>query len=435
MSDHLPISETRQSQPSILEKPTRGDWLTGLIPLGEDVQSRNIRYVLGDGLGVAISSAAAPFLPVLLARLGASDLAVGLLSAMPASAGLVFALPLSRFLARQRRVVPWFSGGRLLVISGYALTAFATLLGPGFGVIAILLIWALLTLPQTLNDVTYTVVMDGVGGPYRRFYLMSRRWSSQGLVAAITIALAGFILARLPFPLGYQIVFPVLALGGLVSFHFARKIQLGSGTSDLSGSAGKLNASTSLRDSLERVRKHSRFLRFAASQFVFRFGLAWALPLYPLFYVHTLRADDAEIGVINTMTSAVLLLAYFMWSRITRRRGVRFVLLVTTGATGMYPIILSLTTHVLIVIFLAGLAAIFAAGIDLVLFDRLVSSYPPESAMIFLGWYQMTVYVANFVAPLIGTLLAQLIGIPGSLVAAGLIQLSGCGLLTILVKE
>jgi hypothetical protein len=409
-------------------------WLSAWMPRGNDLQSRNIRNVLIDGLGVGFASAAAPFLPILLTRLGASDFAVGLLSSMPAFAGLILALPVSRFLARQPQVAPWYSSGRLLVYSGYALTAFATFLAPGSRVTAILLIWALLTLPQTFVDVSFTVVMAGVAGPDRRFYLMSRRWSSLGITTAVTIALAGFMLERLEFPLGYQVVFPILALGGLISFYSARQIQL---PKPAAGPAQALKPGprTSPRSSFAQVRKQSKFMRFTVSQLVYRFGLAWALPLFPLFYVHTLGADDAQIGIINTVNSAVLLVAYFMWSRISRRRGVRFALLITTGAIGLYPILLSLTTNVGIVVLLAGLAGIFAAGIDLVFFDTLVSSYPPEASALFVGWYQTTVYVATFVAPLVGTAVAQFIGIPDSLMLAGAIRLVGFVLFAYLGKE
>ena len=426
--------KTASPLPRIVKRLAPNQWLSSWMPRGKDAQSRNIRNVLIDGLGVGFASAAAPFLPILLARLGASDFAVGLLSAMPAFAGLILALPVSRFLARQRQVAPWYSSARLLVISGYALSGLATILAPGSRVAAILIIWALLTLPQTFVDVTFTVVMAGVAGPDRRFYLMSRRWSSLGITTAVTVALAGFMLDRLTFPLDYQVVFPILALGGLISFYYARQIQLTPRPTATPGQALKPGPRISLRSSFAQVRKQSKFVRFTASQFVFRFGLTWALPLFPLFYVHTLRADDAQIGIINTVNSAVLLVAYFMWSRITRRRGVRFALLVTTGAISLYPILLSTTVNVGLVILLAGLAGIFGAGIDLVFFDTLVSSYPPESSTLFVGWYQITVYVATFVAPLVGTAVAQVIGIPGSLVLAGAVRLVGFALFAYLLK-
>lgn len=420
--------------PRVARRLASNPWFTAWMPAGADLQSRNIRNVLLDGLGVGFASAASPFLPILLARLGASDFAVGLLSSMPALAGLFLALPVSRLLARQPQVAPWYSSARLLVILGYAFTACATLLAPSSRVTGILLIWALLTLPQTFVDVSFTVVMAGVAGPDRRFYLMSRRWSSLGLTTAVTIALAGFMLDRITFPLDYQIVLPILALGGVFSFLFARQIRLVPKPVPGGAQAHPQSSKTSLRTSFAQVRRQPRFLRFAASQFVFRFGMTWALPLLPLFYVRTLGADDAEIGVINTVNSAVLLVAYLMWSRISRRRGVRFALLLTTGGFSLYPILLALTTNVGVVILLSGLAGVFAAGIDLVFFDSLVSSYPPESSALFVGWYQITVYVATFAAPLVATALAQFIGIPGSLILAGIVRLAGFVLFAYLLK-
>lgn len=404
------------------------------MPLGADVQSYNTRRVLLDGLGVAVGTAIAPFLPVLLARLGASDFAVGLLSAMPALAGLLFVLPISRFLARQRFIVPWYSTGRLIIIAGYALSGAATLLTPDWRVAAILLIWALATVPQTIVDVCFTIVMSGVAGPDRRLYLMSRRWSSIGLVTAVTVALAGLALQRIPFPLGYQIVLPALSLGGLFAYYFSSQIRLPPQTPAINA-AQPAPASPSLKASLSIALRHPKFVRFTASQFVYRLGLAWALPLIPLYYVHNLRADDAQVGVINTVSSAVLLVAYLMWSRISKRRGIRFALLATTGGIALYPIILSQLTQVGWVVVLAGLSGIFAAGIDLVFFDSLVSSYPPESSTLFLGLYQTTVYVVTFVGPLAGTALAQSIGIPGSLLVAGALRLAGFGLFAYLGEK
>ncbi len=46
-------------------------------------QKRNFRNVQIDAIGVSIATIAAPFLPVFLTRLGASNFQVGLLSSMP----------------------------------------------------------------------------------------------------------------------------------------------------------------------------------------------------------------------------------------------------------------------------------------------------------------------------------------------------------------
>src|SRR3970040_2183342 len=92
-----------------------------------EIQKRNFRYVQIDAIGVSISNIAAPFLPVFLTRLGATNFQVGLLSSMPGMTGLVLAILVGRFLQTRRDIVPWYSLSRLMGILCYALTGILTL--------------------------------------------------------------------------------------------------------------------------------------------------------------------------------------------------------------------------------------------------------------------------------------------------------------------
>jgi MFS family permease len=184
-----------------------------------------------------------------------------------------------------------------------------------------------------------------------------------------------------------------------------------------------------------RLRNERKFMRVIGSQLVFRFGSAYAIPLFPLYYVRVLNASDEAIGLITTVQGAVLLVAYYVWARVTKQRGLRFALLVTTFAIAIYPILLSFTTSVPLVILLSGVAAVFAAGIDLVFFDMVVSSYPHEQAAIFVGVQQETVYLVTFIAPFVATTMATAVSIPFALLVAGLIRLVGVGMFVVFAKD
>ena len=130
------------------------------------IQKRNFRNVQIDGVGVSISNVSAPYLPVFLTRLGASNFQVGLLSSMPGVTGLFLAIIVGRFLQTRKNVVPWYGLSRLLVILCYALTGILTLLlAREYVIIATLAIWAFATLPQTALAVAFSVVMNAVAGP------------------------------------------------------------------------------------------------------------------------------------------------------------------------------------------------------------------------------------------------------------------------------
>jgi Na+/melibiose symporter-like transporter len=268
--------------------------------------------------------------------------------------------------------------------------------------------------------------MNAVAGPGKRYDLMSRRWSILGLTTAITVAVVGELLVRMKFPVNYQVVFMALSLGGLISFYFSSHIAI-----DDNETAQEMQGQkflTRLRSYAGLVRAEKPFLNFTAMRFVFLSGTALATPLFPLYYVWVVNANDAQIGIISTVQTAILVVGYFFWSRQSRQRGSRFVLLCTTLMISLYPAVTAMTRNVGLLVVYAGLSGIFQAGIDLVFFDELMKTVPPKYSAAFVSLAQSLQYMSSVVAPLVGTLLADRIGIGGGLVVSAALRLIGFGL-------
>ena len=394
-----------------------------------DTQERNKRYVQIDAVGVGTASAAAPFLPVFLTRLGATPVQVGLLTSMPGITGLFLALLVGRFLQRQRNVVPWFSVARLMVISAYALTGLAPFIVPdNVLILVVLLIWALATLPQTMVAVGFSVVMNAVSGPEGRFDLMSRRWSVLGITTAITVALAGQVLDHVGFHLNYQIVFLGLSLGGLVSYYFSSRIRIADAEPEQRASRGSVKST--LQEYYRLINSSPDFVRFSIKRFVYLFGITLGTPLFPLYFVRQLNASDAYIGFLYTAQMAVLVVGYFFWTYLSRRRGSRFVLLATTFCVSLYPGLVALTHNQTTVFIYSTLVGIFQAGIDLVFFDELMRTIPPRYSPTFVSLAQSLQYFSSILAPLLGTYLSERIGLSNALLFAAAIRLVGFFLFT-----
>lgn len=396
-------------------------------PVGaHPVQRKNFINVQIDAVGIGLASAAAPFLPVFLARLGASNFEIGLLSALPSLAGFVLGLFVGRFLQSRPQIVPWFSAARLLVVSGYALTGIVGFFVPQTMLTkVILLVWALITIPQTVVFVAFNVVMNAVAGPAHRYELMSRRWSILGFTTAITVAIVGQVLDRVAFPLNYQLVFIALSVGGLVSYYFSSHIQL---PDNPQPKQETLTFSQRSRQYARLVWGEKPFMLFVAKRFVFLTGVSLSLPLFPLYYVREVQASDSWIGVINTVQTAVLLIGYFLWTRQSRLRGSRFVLLWATFGLSLYPALTAMTLNVQLITLYAGIAGIFQAGIDLVFFDELMKTVPAEYSAIFVSLAQSLQHFSAFVAPLVGTFFAGQIGLSGALMISAALRLLGFGL-------
>jgi len=373
---------------------------------------------------VALGNASGPYLPVFLTRMGATNLQIGLLSSMPGVTGLLLAILVGRFLQTRRNIVPWFSIARLLVISAYALTGIIPFFVPReFVVPAVLIVWAAATLPQTMVAVAFSVVMNSVAGPEGRFDLMSRRWSILGITSAITVAIAGQVLDLIDVPLNYQIVFIALSLGGLISYYFSSRIQLLDSQTSPPSVGGTI--ANRLRGYLELVRHEPAFISFTLKRFVYLSGITLAIPLFPLYYVRELDAPDSWIGLVSTAQTAVLLIGYPIWAALSRRRGSRFVLLASTLAVAIYPGLVALTHNETLIIVIAALAGIFQAGMDLVFFDELMKTIPAQYSATFVSLAQSVQYLSSILAPIVGTLLAQQIGIGNALLISAGLRLIG----------
>jgi hypothetical protein len=383
------------------------------------LQRHNFRMVQLEGLGVALANAAAPFLAVFLARLGASNVQVGLLSAMPAFTGLLLSVAVGGWLLRQPSVAPWYGRARFLSILAYGLTGLVTLLLPaGLAVPAVLVIWALATLPVVVVNITFSVVMNAVAGPKLRYDLLGRRWSMMGLVTAACIALTGQVLQHLRFPFNYQITFMVLSVGGLASLFFAGRLRLPKTPSEVRP-ASSLGQQWRAMGGL--LRGQPAFVSISSKRFLYMAGVTLAAPIVPLYYVRVAHANDAAIGLITTVQTLTLLIGYRLWTRLSQRRGSRPVLLLTTLALAAYPALASATQQVSVLALLAGLAGIFQAGFDLVFFDELMKRVPAGEAPLFVSFDQSAQNLAAVAAPIVGTLLANSLGLGGALlVSAGL---------------
>ena len=268
------------------------------VRLPPEVEAANRTLNRNDSLAVGVVNAAAPFLPVLLVRLGATGVAVGLVTAIPAVAGALLALPIGRRLQRRQDIVPAYSRSRLIAHTIYAPIALVLLLVPlDWAVAAILVLWAVAMVPNTIGQVAFPIVMDGAAGSRGRYDLLGRRWAIIGLVTAVTMAAGGQLLRLLPFPTNYELFMLVCAIGGIGSFYFARRYVIPAQVPE--------DAATAVRPPPGSARwspisaRSRPFTAFEIRALVYSAGVGLAAPLLPLFYVKEVVAPDAVVGLIG----------------------------------------------------------------------------------------------------------------------------------------
>ncbi|MDO9088420.1 MAG: MFS transporter [Anaerolineaceae bacterium] len=389
-----------------------------------EINRLNFRNVQIDAVGVGLASTAAPFLPILLTRLGASTLEISLLTFMPALTGVLLAIPLGNFLETRKNIIPWFSFARLGVLLSYGFTGLLVILLPeASAILGILGLWAIATVPQTILAICFSVVMNKVAGSQGRFELMSHRWSILGFTNAITALIAGQFLDRVAFPLNYQILFITLSIGGMISFYFSSKIVVSDNVLRIEKIKRSIKEQITSYRSL--ILSEKPFVSFIWKRFVFLTGAALAAPLLPIYYVREINASDYWIALIHIASNTTVIIGYFFWMNQSRRRGSRIVLLATTLGSALYPILVGVSQQVWPVVIFAGLNGIFQAGLNLIFFDELMKRVPPDHSATFVAVAQTLQYLSMVAAPLLAPALSKWLGFGNSLILAGGISIFG----------
>ncbi len=385
----------------------------------------NAKVMRWDAVAMGVVNAASTYLPVLVARLGGSAFTIGLLTAIPAVAGSALAIPIGQYLQRNAHVVTWYSTARMVANLSFGVIALAVLLAPREMVIPLIIaIWAIAALPSTIGTVLFPIVMDGAAGPRGRLELMSRRWSIVGLTMAITVAIIGQFLDRIPSPVNYAIVFMTFTLAGIASYYFSRQFRIPQ-VEPPPVAQHRRSLAERIRAGLALVRSQPAFLHYSIRHLVYVAGTRLVMPLVPLYYVTVVEAPDAWIGIIATGQSLALLAGYQFWRRQSRLRGTRILLLVALTVSSLYPAALSLTDQLIVVATLAAFAAFFVAGVDLILFDELMRTVPRQYGVTFVSIDTTLVNLATIVAPLVGAALVGLASIEFALQFGAFISLCG----------
>jgi hypothetical protein len=275
---------------------------------------------------------------------------------------------------------------------------------------------------QQQNDRTIFIDATGVGiaevpllllaaafAPERRYLMMSQRWSWIALVSAVTTLLASVVLSRIAFPLNYQLVFVASLGGALLSLSFARRIVL-PGHAKANATNTEPQAQGAVTGWQAMLRENPAYRRFLLSRFVFTFGHTLVLPILPLYWVQDAQLADFWIGMIGTVSSALLPVGYFLCTALVPRLGSRSILWSGSLALACYPLLTGFITAAPLLVILAGLAALFLAGLELVFFNTLLETIPQQERAVYLALSNFTLYVATVGGPLIGAAIAGAAG-------------------------
>jgi len=417
------------------------------LPPGQTLRAnfRNLYYDVA-WYGVLAGSTVA-FLAVYAAHLGATSFEVGLLTAGPAAVNLLFSLPSGRWLEGKPLTRATFLSSVWSRLAYLALIPLPFLLGSVDEIRAIVALSILMSVPGTLLAIAFNAMFADVVPPDWRGFLVGRRNAILAISLTATSLLCGWLLETLRFPLNYQVVFALGALGAAMSsFHLARlrspgeppprvgrpmheaarpgllrfadAVRAGSGLRFLTRSGGgKLVRLDLLRGPFGPFL--GAYLLFYTIQFI-------PIPLFPLFIVRELHLSDGAISVGNALFYVAMTLASLGLGRMSARYGHRGVLVLSGLTYGLYPLLIGLARDSSLYWIASGVGGAVWGLLNGGLLNRLMERVPEGDRPAHMALHNLGLNLGILIGSLLGPILAGGLGLKNTLLlAAGLRLLSG----------
>lgn len=381
-------------------------------PSEPSTEDRNIRYLVIDTAWQGLMMGGVyTFMSVFAVRLGASSLMVSLLTSLPAILMVVFSIPAAQVVQRQQHLVRFTNVVRIFDRGAVLIMALLPFVMRKHLVEAIVAVWALKTIAIAFLDSAWTAVVADVIPPRRRASVNGGRWALLSLVTAVAVAGYGYLLDRSAFPLGYQIVFAISFLGGVAGMYYYGRIEVPVAVRHPAGAEERASFRDRLRRYVRTFSGRPAFVRYVLTTFVLRFGLNLPAALYSIYWIRHLEASDLWIGWQATAGKLALIVGYFLWGRVATRRGHHLVLLACTAGVGLYPALTGAVPSQFWLPLVALVQGFFITGIDLSFFDTLLHVCPVDRRASFIAVNSVFAHLAMTLAPLVGSGLAEWIGL------------------------
>jgi MFS family permease len=389
--------------------------------LSKSLRTNFIYYFWDIGVWAFYTGTTASFLTIYAARCGATNAQIGFLTAAPAVVSLVLALPAGWLLKRYPPKIPtlWSCFGQRVLFIVYALLPW--MFPAALQVKAILVLAVISAVPSTVVGISFTqLFIEAVPSEWRGVVVGTRNAIVAILQFVVTL-IAGQILSRVAFPIGYQIIFVVGFFGGIMTVWALSHVQ------PIADSTKPANrpASARMRWTQPTITVPVRvFFRVVGLLFLFNLTNNMVAPLVPNLLVQTLNLSDAMISIGTALSSLLVFVVSLFIGRLIYRTDNRRATTLGAVLLAFNALALALAHDATLYLVSVVIGGIASGILNVAQYNYLLDNVPQEERATWLAWNVLIGNAAVLVGALGGPAIATLTGAPAALIFFGVLRLA-----------
>jgi len=297
---------------------------------------------------------------------------------------------------------------------------FIPMLPSQYQVFSFILILTLLMIPISTFNISYQSITGEIF-PQKRARVLSKRSMYTIVFTTIVTLSSGFIFRSLAktndeFIMIYRIFYVMAFVFGVSAFLVFRKLQY---------KPTELREPIKFKGSLKKVFKNKAYRKFVLSSTIFHFGWQMGWPLFTIYTIKTLGADEFWLAIISVGSAIVMLFSLRIWPRLIERYGNEKIAYICTLGMAITPILYVVSKSLLILAIFSSLSGIFTSGTITVLFSDMLDVIPVKNRIIYVGYYNILTNITLAISPLVGHYFYESKGIIYALIITSIFRLIG----------
>lgn len=400
-------------------------------------EARNGWYIMWEGAFAAIVfNLTNPFFSMFAKRLGAGDFHIGLISSLPAFAAIFALIPGALIVDSfkyKRKAVELFI---LLTAITFPLAAASPFMG-SLKVAFYIAMISLLNWPFSIYNISWQSFFSDIFAANKRNKVYAARTRAYTFFGMVVTLAAGLIMSFLPKTDGQRVLyyqgFYMLAFSlSIYQIYLLRQVKENSSIPSTAANDPPLRV---LKESFGLMLKDRGFMIFILTAFIFHVSWQMAWPLFFIYEVDFLHANEAWLSLINVSSALANVVTYSYWNKVIEKRGAAIVLVIGAIGLALNPVsIVNLKSLMGVVIYSAVFGLTFPA-FQLGLFECMLQAVPEKNKTLNIAFYTTMLNISGFIAPLLGVLLYKATSIHFAMTFAGFFRFAGAMLFYIKYKK